>query len=72
MEKKQLLKKMVKSKAKPATQKAPAELRKVMPLPNKDKKMPILKQKIQKSKEPSWMKKDYQPGSIMRGYTKYA
>lgn len=45
---------------------------KVMPLPNKDKRMPILKDKVRKAKQPKWMDKDYQPGSIMRGYTKYA
>lgn len=45
-----------------------------MPLPNTGKKMPILKDKIRKLKqeEPAWKKKDYKPGSIMRGYTKYA
>jgi hypothetical protein len=71
MEKKQMLKKML---PRPTKMKSlPGEkLKKQMPLPNKDRKMPILKDKLQKVKEPAWKKKDYKPGSIMRGYTKYA
>lgn len=62
-----------KAPAQPAKTAPLRELKKMQPLPNKDKKMPIIKDKIRKIKdEPSWMKKDYKPGSIMRGYTKYA
>lgn len=78
-DKKQLLKKMVgkSSEKKTLTQpvrefKAPKTLPRTAPLKNKDKKMPILKRKIDKAKKPIWMQEGYEPGSIMRGYTKYA
>ena len=41
-----------------------------MPLPNKNKKMPLPLKK--RKPEESWRKKDYKPGDLYRGYTKYA
>lgn len=50
----------------------PLEKLKSMPLKkNLPDKMP-LKKIPAGGKQPEWMKKDYKPGSIMRGYTKYA